>query len=66
MKDEVKNKLMNVVRSVVALGFWGLILGAGIAAEAGTLKALIIFGACAYGYVKLVNWAFKGVKDEEI
>ena len=58
MKEEVKNKLMNVVRSVVALGFWGLILGAGI--------ALIIFGACAYGYVKLVNWAFKGVKDEEI
>lgn len=66
MKEEMKNKLMNVVRSVVALGFWGLVLGAGLAAEAGTLKALIIFGVCAYGYVKLANWAFKGVKDEEI
>lgn len=28
MKEEKKNKLMNVVRSVVAFGLWFLVLGA--------------------------------------
>ena len=66
MKEEMKNKLMNVIRLVVAFGFWVLALGAVLAAEAGTLTALIIFGVCAYGYVKLANRAFDGVEDEEI
>lgn len=64
MKEEMKNKLMNVVRSVIALGFWGLIFGAGIAAERGFL-AVLIFAVCAFGYVKLANWAFENVKEEE-
>ena len=66
MKEEMKNKLMKVVRSVVAFGFWFLVLGAVFAAEAGTLTALFIFGVCAYCYVKLANWTFDGVEDEEI
>lgn len=64
MKQEFKNKLMNIVRSIIALGFWGLILGAGIAVEKGIL-AVLIFAVCAFGYVELANWAFKNVKEEE-